>query len=68
MRTLSVCEVKLCILQKIKIDVSTFRHFDTFVVYLYLCPFLFTKINTKFKDKNLEPDDFMSTFAVSKVR
>ena len=28
----------------------------------------FTKINTKFKDKNLEPDDFMSTFAVSKVR
>lgn len=28
----------------------------------------FTKINTKFKDKNLEPGDLMSTFAVSKVR
>jgi hypothetical protein len=42
--------------------------FKTLVVlFIYhLCAF--TKINTKFGDKNLEPDDFMSTFAVSKVR
>ena len=47
---------------------TTLRRYDAFVMLLKYATLLFTKINTKFRDKNLVSSDFCYTFAMSKVR
>jgi len=47
---------------------TTLRRYDAFAVLLNSITFLFTKINTKFCDKNLGPADICCIFAMSKVR